>query len=72
MNMARANYIYIVKDSVGGVLGAFTVKYELIRWIKHINYNGLTIIRLRDGVPGTSVYFDAEEYVNQNDSTETH
>jgi hypothetical protein len=65
--MARANYIYIVKGSVSGVLGAFTVKYELIRWIKRINYNGLTIVRLRDGVPGTAVYFDAEEYVKQND-----
>ena len=51
--MARAHSIWIVRDTNDGYqrppIGAFTVKHELISWLKKIDPYGLTITVVRDG-----------------------
>lgn len=53
--MARAEYIWVVRDGVGDLIAAFTVKHELVGWLKRrtTGWVGLAesweITRLRDG-----------------------
>lgn len=55
--MARAEYVWIVRDALGDLLAAFTVKHELVGWIKrrtagweHVQLaESWTVDRLRDG-----------------------
>lgn len=53
--MARAEYVWIVRDALGDLLAAFTVKHELVGWLKRrtAGWTGLaeswTVDRLRDG-----------------------
>lgn len=52
--MARSTYIYLLYQRIGTrliVIGAFTVKYEMIDWVrKHIG-PGYMYKRMRDGEP---------------------
>lgn len=59
--MARSSYIYLVKGSgnVGNYnpLAAFTVKHELVTWLKKrfpggVGLNGVEGWRMPDGDPG--------------------
>lgn len=53
--MARAHSIWIVRDIADGFkrdpIGAFTVKHELVTWLKRddVDPYGLTITVVRDG-----------------------
>lgn len=48
--MARSSYIYILHDTDGSILGAFTVKYEMITAAENLRAG--YYVRLRDGHPG--------------------
>lgn len=61
--MARADYVWIVRDSLGDLLAAFTVKHELVTWLRrrttgweHTQLReSWTIDRMRDGGLGEPV-----------------
>lgn len=57
--MARSTYVYIVRLRDGcATLVAFTVKHELITWLKvrpHLR-DRIQVMRLRDGVGGVSAF----------------
>lgn len=48
--MARSTYVYAVQEN-GAVVAGFTVKYELVRWLKRqgIRMGGLEVTRVHDG-----------------------
>lgn len=46
--MARSNYIYIVIEGAE-IIGAFTVKHELIAFLQRQNFIRFEVKRLRDG-----------------------
>jgi hypothetical protein len=54
--MARSTYIYAVVQAVvddHGVMAAFTVKHELVSWLRRQNdTSGVYVLRMRDGYPG--------------------
>jgi hypothetical protein len=68
--MARASAIWVVKKG-NFVIGAFTVKHELVRWLttnvakyKWQNYE-ISIIRCQDGNPDTQhEYYSIEDILN--------
>lgn len=45
--MARSNCVYVVMDEDLPVAG-FTVKHELVSWVRRYGYEPLTIWRLKD------------------------
>jgi hypothetical protein len=48
--MARASYIYLVTDDLTDLpLSAFTVKYEMIGWLKRHKHGPVTVRRIPDG-----------------------
>jgi hypothetical protein len=57
--VSRSTYVYIARDNDGELLGAWTVKYELARWLRDTHRDNpmsrrdLTeVTRLRDNDPG--------------------
>lgn len=62
--MARSSYIYIVSDGLG-VLAAFTVKYEMINYIRGLDPTGLSVYRVADGRRKSDpYYYDVKELIN--------
>lgn len=52
--MARSQYIYVVEEqhnSGDRLVAAFTVKHELVTWLKMNTGWNYTVTRLRDGDP---------------------
>lgn len=49
--MARSSYIYLALDKHSTPLGAFTVKHELVTWLKNRPYDADCVLRMPDGVP---------------------
>jgi len=48
--MSRGRYVYVVRRADGGLLAAFTVKYELATWLEHYKPSGPAIVsRIEDG-----------------------
>jgi len=55
--VARAEYVWVVRDATGDLLAAFTVKHELVAWLKRRTAGwthtqlaeSWTVDRLRDG-----------------------
>lgn len=52
--MARSSYIYIVIENECNIIGAFTVKHELITWLQSHLIPRFEVKRLRDGRDTTS------------------
>lgn len=54
--MARSDYIYAVmrpESGEDGLLAAFTVKYEMVRWLGwQDDTSGMHVLRMRDGYAG--------------------
>jgi hypothetical protein len=51
--MSRASYIWIVTNAQGGILAAFTVKHELVSWLRSEpgKIRWWNVERVRDGNP---------------------
>ncbi|MET0415791.1 MAG: hypothetical protein ABW022_07200 [Actinoplanes sp.] len=61
--MARATFIWLVQDTQGDVIAAFTVKHELSKWLEAHGINFL-VSRIKDGL-----HSRAEQAVQLNPRT---
>lgn len=66
--MGRAGGVWIVRKSFF-IVGAFTVKHELISWLEKVQYTlpieEMSIVRTFDGQPDfTKGYFSAKDFLN--------
>jgi len=54
--MARAHSVFIVRNVHGRIIGAWTVKHELVTWLeafcRETFESDHEVIRMRDGEPG--------------------
>lgn len=64
--MARSMYVYVVMYGLSPVAG-FTVKHELVRWLKHPHRKPewYRVVRMRDGAgAGGGDWLDVKDLVN--------
>ena len=68
--MARSSYVYIVMGPSPDLMSddvpvaAFTVKHEMITWLKKCQIDGPGVLRLRDGRTCTPVDMDLSELLD--------
>lgn len=57
--MARSNHIWVVQDDEGQPYMAFTVRHELIRYIRSVGVDDISgVVRLRDGQEAQVLHLD--------------
>lgn len=62
--MARSSYVYVVSDGLGPLAG-FTVKHELVTWLRRNQRPTLTLLvhRLVDGRDGAITHLDVNDLI---------
>lgn len=67
--MARASYIYIIQNWHGGaIVRAFTVKHEMIGWVRaYVRQNPpkFSVIRVPDGRDGARYLYTEKELLEE-------
>ncbi len=62
--MARSAYVYLVLDEEETLYAAFTVKHELVTYLRRLGpaiVDVAAVFRIRDGQPGEGVELDIKE-----------
>jgi hypothetical protein len=65
--MARAYNVHVVQNRQGTVIKAFTVKHNLLWWLRDQPLSQLTVTTIRDGMTdeGSPRTVEAQEFIDQ-------